>query len=164
MKRTILLLALAVAACETAPPVADIPPPPDPDVTGPASVVSAPAPANRATMHERRLLLSINFTRDDYRVQPAAYPVLNNLAAALKDERMRGSLVEINGHTDTGGQLGYNMVLSFLRAQAVMRYLISRGVPPSMLRAQGFGPLQLLDQADQRNLANRRVEIVALSN
>jgi outer membrane protein OmpA-like peptidoglycan-associated protein len=89
--------------------------------------------------------------------------LLDNVAIALNDERLRGSHFEINGHTDIIGRLGYNIGLSFMRAGAVMDYLAARGVPTDAMRPQGFGPLQLLDTANPASPANRRVEIVAIS-
>lgn len=73
---------------------------------------------------------------------------------------MRGSFAEINGHTDVGGQVGHDLALSYPRARSVMSYLRAKGVPPPMMRAQGFGSLQLLDAADPTAAVNRRVEIV----
>ena len=68
----------------------------------------------------------------------------------------------MNGHTDVVGRLGYNISLSGLRANAVVDYLATRGVPRERMRAQGFGPLQPFDSYNLRNPANRRVEVVAL--
>jgi OOP family OmpA-OmpF porin len=143
MKRLLTLLVLAtLSACQA-------PPPP------PAPVVMAPA--------ERRIMLTINFDFDSHTIRPSSYPLLDNLAIALNDERLRGSHFEINGHTDIIGRLGYNIGLSYMRAGAVMDYLAARGVPANSMQPQGFGPLQLLDPANPASPANRRVEIVAIS-
>ena len=129
-----------------------VPPPPPPD---PVAVVAAPA-------FERAVELSINFDFDSYQIRPGDYGALDATAAALLDPRLAGYHFEINGHTDIIGRLGYNLVLSRLRAQAVASYLASRGVPPGLMRVQGFGPLQLLDPGNPASGVNRRVEIVAL--
>jgi outer membrane protein OmpA-like peptidoglycan-associated protein len=143
MKRLLTLLLLAtLSACE---------PPPAPV----APVAMAPT--------ERRILLTINFDFDSHTIRPSSYPLLDNVAIALNDERLRGSHFEINGHTDIIGRLGYNIGLSYMRAGAVMDYLAARGVPPNSMQPQGFGPLQLLDPANPASPANRRVEIVAIS-
>jgi outer membrane protein OmpA-like peptidoglycan-associated protein len=125
-----------------------------------------PAPPPAATMpvpSERRIMLTINFDFDSHVIRPSSYPLLDNVAIALNDERLRGSHFEINGHTDIIGRLGYNIGLSFMRAGAVMDYLAAHGVPGDVMRPQGFGPLQLLDSANPASPANRRVEIVAIS-
>ena len=71
------------------------------------------------------------------------------------------SLVDVYGHTDSTGSDAFNQTLSESRARTVMNYLISRGVPASRLRSQGFGetmPVASNDTADGRQ-RNRRVEI-----
>jgi outer membrane protein OmpA-like peptidoglycan-associated protein len=141
IKRLMLCLCLAVAAC---------------------SSQSGDQAATPSAESERRVLLTIEFDFNSHRIRPSSYPVLNNVAIALNDERLRGSHFEINGHTDIVGTLGYNLGLSMLRAGAVMDYLAAHGVPNEVMRPQGFGPLQLLDPANPRSGVNRRVEIVAL--
>ena len=144
MKRILLITALAtLAACQPVPaPV--------------ATPTAAPA-------WDRRIILSINFDFGSHTIRPSSFPLLDNVAVALNNERLRGSHFEINGHTDIIGPLGYNIGLSYLRAGAVMDYLAAHGVPSDSIRLQGFGPLQLLDTANPASPANRRVEIVAIS-
>jgi len=110
---------------------------------------------------ERRIISSVAFEFDSYRIRPDSYAALDNTAVALNDPQLAGLLFEINGHTDVIGRFGYNVALSSLRAGAVLQYLAARGVPPDRMRAQGFGPLQLLDPYNPRDPFNRRVEIVA---
>ena len=110
---------------------------------------------------DRRIISSVTFDFDSYRIQPQTYPALDNTAIALNDPQLAGLVFEINGHTDVIGRFGYNVALSSLRANAVVQYLASRGVPLERMRPQGFGPLQLLDPYNPRDPANRRVEIVA---
>src|SRR5690606_7949408 len=47
--------------------------------------------------------------------------------------------VRIEGHTDSDGDDQGNQILSQDRADAVRRYLISKGVDPSRLEAVGYG-------------------------
>jgi outer membrane protein OmpA-like peptidoglycan-associated protein len=47
--------------------------------------------------------------------------------------------VEIQGHTDNSGSKEHNKVLSDQRANAVREWLLSHGVEPSRLTAQGYG-------------------------
>jgi len=55
-----------------------------------------------------------------------------------------------------------NLELSSARADAVTRFLISKGVPPSGISAQGFGDARPVASNDtsQGKAKNRRVEIV----
>ena len=72
------------------------------------------------------------------------------------------------GHTDRIGRDDYNMALSQRRAQTVANYLSSRGVPASVISAQGAGESQpaveCSDKLGRSELIaclqpNRRVEI-----
>jgi outer membrane protein OmpA-like peptidoglycan-associated protein len=130
----------------------------------PTVVKIAPAspPAVGPTYAERRILLTIQFGFDEYAIRPDSFPTLDNLAVALNDERLRGVSYEINGHTDLRGNFAHNIALSALRAKSVSNYLRDNGVQNPPIRAQGFGPLQLLYLAKPFNPGNRRVEIVAI--
>jgi len=87
--------------------------------------------------------------------------LLNNVAIAMLDPRLADYNFIIQGHTDIIGRLGSNLALSQLRAVAVMDYLISQGVEPDRLSAQGFGYLRLKDSDNPRSGINRRVEFLA---
>jgi OOP family OmpA-OmpF porin len=141
VRRRLALLLLAVAACETEPP----PPPPPPAETQPA----------------RSIILTVNFQRNSWTISNESKAALDNVATAMRDQRLAGTKYLIQGHTDVTGRLGHNMALSKLRAAAVTDYLVSRGVDRSILTSEGFGPLRLADTANPKSPANRRVEIVA---
>lgn len=71
---------------------------------------------------------------------------------------------EVQGHTDSVGSDASNMTLSQKRAQAVVDYLISKGVNGSNLKAVGYGESQPKfdnNTADGR-AQNRRIEIIRL--
>ena len=48
-------------------------------------------------------------------------------------------VIEISSHTDSKGDDVYNKKLSQKRAESVVNYLISRGIPSNRLRAKGYG-------------------------
>lgn len=70
-------------------------------------------------------------------------------------------MVEIAGYTDSIGSYDYNMRLSEKRAQAVLDYLVSTGVPADRLSAKGFGPDDPIasNDTDAGRAQNRRVEL-----
>ena len=72
------------------------------------------------------------------------------------------NVVTVVGHTDSSGSDAYNQDLSVRRADAVVRELADRGVPDSIMRAEGRGESQ--PRADNATEAgrqlNRRVEIL----
>jgi outer membrane protein OmpA-like peptidoglycan-associated protein len=156
VRRLAFALLAALSGCQQAP--RQIGPAPAVFQAVPAPPVLAVAPANA----ERRILVTVQFGLNDYSILPEAYPLLNNLVAALKDERLRGVSYEINGHTDLSGKFAHNVALSAKRAKSVSNYLRNGGVQIPPIRAQGFGPLQLLYPTEPFRPGNRRVEIIAI--
>ncbi len=78
-------------------------------------------------------------------------------------------VVEVSTHTDSRGGFQYNEVLSQKRAQAVVDWLITRGVAPVRLVARGYGEYHLLNECadsvpcpEWKHRQNRRAEIKIL--
>jgi outer membrane protein OmpA-like peptidoglycan-associated protein len=109
----------------------------------------------------RSIILTINFQLNSWTISNESKAALDNVATAMRDQRLAGTRYLIQGHTDVTGRLGHNMALSKLRAAAVSDYLVTRGVDRSILTSEGFGPLRLAEAANPKSPANRRVEIVA---
>ena len=67
----------------------------------------------------------------------------------------------LSGHTDSIGPKKYNMKLSVKRANAVKKYLISKGVNESVITTEGFGKEKPVAPNKKRTdrKKNRRVEI-----
>jgi OOP family OmpA-OmpF porin len=60
-------------------------------------------------------------------------------AAGLMKQLPAGTVVQISGYTDGGGNPTANMKLSQQRAEAVRQVLVDAGVIPAMLSAKGYG-------------------------
>lgn len=73
--------------------------------------------------------------------------------------------LQINGHTDarpiSNPQYPSNWELSTARAASVVKYLVSRGVPPDRLVAAGYGEFQPVDtgNTEEAYQRNRRIEL-----
>jgi outer membrane protein OmpA-like peptidoglycan-associated protein len=69
--------------------------------------------------------------------------------------------LNIDGHTDNQGELEKNMRISRERAEAVMMYLVEKGIDEGRLKATGYGPTKpLVPNTSRENRAvNRRVEL-----
>lgn len=73
--------------------------------------------------------------------------------------------LQVDGHTDArpiaSPQFPSNWELSSARATQVVKYLISRGVPPKRLVAAGYGEFQPLEEGntDEIMRRNRRIEL-----
>ncbi|MCB9787148.1 MAG: OmpA family protein [Deltaproteobacteria bacterium] len=72
--------------------------------------------------------------------------------------------LSVEGHTDYKGTDSYNMALSKRRAESVVRFLVSHGLPREMLEARWFGKSRPVDPArtDEARARNRRVELEVL--
>jgi outer membrane protein OmpA-like peptidoglycan-associated protein len=71
------------------------------------------------------------------------------------------TMVKIEGHTDSQGSSGYNAELSQRRAEAVGNFLVTNGIAPERITAQGMGedyPIATNSSAAGRQ-QNRRVEV-----
>lgn len=79
----------------------------------------------------------------------------------VKNPDMR---LEVQGHTDSVGKAKYNKTLSEKRAQAVMDYLISKGISKNRMVAKGYGmDVPAADnKTEEGRAANRRVELKPL--
>lgn len=104
-------------------------------------------------------LPDVTFAVDSTEISPAFQSALSRVAQSMI--QYPDSLVDVYGHTDSTGSDQYNLDLSQRRADAVSRYLISRGVSSARLQAKGMGesyPVADNATADGRS-KNRRVEV-----
>lgn len=100
------------------------------------------------------------FAFDSDELQAQFRPTYDKIAAVMVDYDQ--TVIHVVGHTDSIGAAGYNQNLSVRRADAVARYLRSRGVEGDRLVVEGRGesePLASNNTADGRT-RNRRVDIV----
>jgi OOP family OmpA-OmpF porin len=107
---------------------------------------------------EKWVLVGVNFDFNSAKITPDSYPILYDAAKTLL--LYPNMKVEIQGYTDNIGSESYNNKLSQLRADAVKKYLVSKGISASRLTATGFGesnPLADNKTAEGRAM-NRRIE------
>ena len=106
-------------------------------------------------------LEGVHFAFDSSRLTDEAKSILDKAASEINAHSSSSFTVE--GHTDSYGSDEYNQQLSERRANAVMNYLISRGVPASSLSAIGKGENYPVASNDSREgrAENRRVVVLA---
>ncbi|OJT25164.1 thrombospondin [Archangium sp. Cb G35] len=97
-------------------------------------------------------------------IQPRSFKMLDQVAKILQQHPEVDKMV-IEGHTDNRGNAEANRKLSLARAEAVKGYLVSKGVEPSRLEAQGFGPDRPIDsnKTEKGRASNRRVEFIIVT-
>ncbi|WAP70018.1 OmpA family protein [Jiella pelagia] len=100
----------------------------------------------------------INFDLDSATLTTTARVNLDEMAAALADQRLSAVSFVIEGHTDARGDDWYNDDLSRRRAASVRGYLLARGVAPDKIEAVGLGE-RMPRVSNPYDPVNRRVEM-----
>src|SRR5271165_1261936 len=134
-----------------------IPPPPPPVV---AATPPPPPPPPPPPAKEKLVLRGINFDFNKYKIKPEFEPVLDEAVSTLQAKP--DVKVDVNGYCDAIGGEEYNLKLSQRRANAVVKYLVGKGIAADRLIPQGFGKTDFVatnDTAEGR-AQNRRVELV----
>lgn len=104
-------------------------------------------------------LPDVTFAVDSTEISPSFRTALDRVGQSMV--QYPDSLIDVYGHTDSTGSDQYNLDLSKRRADAVARYLISRGVSSARIQTQGMGesyPVADNNTAEGRS-KNRRVEV-----
>jgi len=129
----------------------------------------APAPKTRSLTRnlvptQAKLDLTIHFDFNSDKLQDRSKPLLDNLATAMRNDRLSELKFRVEGHTDAKGTATYNEALSKRRADAVVTYLSQQGIASGRLQPEGKGFRELFDAANPLADTNRRVTIVSLDN
>ncbi|MFN4262601.1 MAG: OmpA family protein [Thioalkalivibrionaceae bacterium] len=101
----------------------------------------------------------VTFDTNSTVIKPQFDAVVARIADVLV--RYESTGVEVAGHTDSTGNLQYNMDLSQRRADSVAHALRVRGVNPSRIHTIGYGPQRPIASNDTPagREQNRRVEM-----
>ncbi|MBE7170030.1 MAG: OmpA family protein [Williamsia sp.] len=110
------------------------------------------------------VLKNIFFDVNKFDLRPESQIELNRVVALLKENPQL--TIQINGHTDNAGKPADNLKLSNDRAQAVVSYLISQGIPAKRLLFKGFGATQPVadNKTEEGKAQNRRTELKVITN
>lgn len=108
------------------------------------------------------ILKNIFFETDSFRLKPESREQLIDIVDFMKNNPRLS--IEIGGHTDNRGSESYNLVLSAKRADAVVKYLISKGIHSLKLNSKGYGlSTPIADNStDGGRAQNRRTEFKIL--
>lgn len=108
----------------------------------------------------RFALKNILFELDESTLRPESEKELALLFLMLMDApKLQATII---GHTDNQGNQSYNQSLSEARAEAVLKWLVAKGIPAARLNYEGRGmdePISSNDTERGRAL-NRRTEVI----
>lgn len=129
-----------------------------PTVVGPAINKGCPEVKREVRTLLQKAMKGIAFDNGKASIKKSSYPLLDQIAQTFIDNP--SFIIEVQGHTDNVGKAKLNKELSEKRANAVMNYLIGKGVPAERMTAKGYGDEMPI--ADNKTKAgrekNRRVE------
>lgn len=113
-------------------------------------------------------LPSVYYNFNDATLRPDSRKDLAMVVALMKQQPT--ITVEIASHTDCRGNSAYNQELSQRRANGVVEYLVSQGIPRERLRPVGYGESEPRNRCtdgvpctDQEHARNRRTELRILT-
>lgn len=169
--------AMTLAACGSEPPPE---PPPAPMSTGPdpdslrayedsvraAREAEARAAAEReaAVANARQILEQrVHFEYDQSRITAEAEGILRQKVGILRaSPQVR---IRLEGHADERGSVEYNQALGNRRAQSVLDFFVTAGLPASNFQTTSFGEERPIAMGSNEAAwaQNRRVEFVIIS-
>jgi outer membrane protein OmpA-like peptidoglycan-associated protein len=130
-----------------------------PTIAGVAANGGCPEIRKETKQLFQKALQGIQFETGKATIKPVSYPILDAIVKVMNDNP--GYKLIIGGHTDDVGNDDANMTLSQNRADAVAKYLISKGVNPVRVSATGYGETRPVDTNKTKagKARNRRVEL-----
>ena len=107
-----------------------------------------------------KLKKGIQFKSGSAKLTASSNKTLNNIVKLLK--KLPNVNLEIQGHTDDVGKEEKNKKISEQRAQAVVKYLVKKGISADRLRAVGYGSDKPIadNKTKKGRKLNRRVELI----
>lgn len=109
-------------------------------------------------------LNNVFFNIGKWDVNTDSYAELDRLVKLLTE--IPSLKIEISGHTDDIGSESFNNLLSQRRADAVVNYLLSKGVNNARISAKGYGQNKPVESnaTPEGRAANRRTEFEIVEN
>ncbi len=114
----------------------------------------------QSLVRDGHIALYINFASGDSELTEDAKQVVEQIHKLMISKSNLRLIVE--GHTDNVGSHEKNKRLSRERANAVLKYLIDKGINQNRLSAKGYGPDKPIsdNSTEEGRRKNRRVELV----
>ena len=137
---------------------------------GESYLLEVPVLLERIIREKEIVIPNIYYDFNDWKIRPDAAAVLDTTIYKLLVNNP-GLVIELGSHTDSRGSDDYNLELSQKRAQAVVDYLVKKGIDPGRLIARGYGETQLVnhcsngvDCSEEEHQENRRTTFRVLES
>jgi Ca-activated chloride channel family protein len=103
----------------------------------------------------------VNFAAGGDRLTADSKKLLDNVAIYVVKNLALITEIVLAGHSDSNGTTAANLAMSRKRAEAVLEYLVKKGVPREKIRIEAHGDSQPIDsnQSKAGRAKNRRVEV-----
>lgn len=141
-----------------------------PGKAGESYLIEVPVLLERIFREKEIVIPNIYYDFNDWHIRPDAAAVLDTTIYKLLVNNP-GLVIELGSHTDSRGSDEYNLELSQKRAQAVVDYLVKKGIDPGRLIARGYGETQLVnhcsngvDCSEEEHQENRRTTFRVLES
>ncbi len=109
------------------------------------------------------LKLDIHFERGSWQLSDTAQKHLDILGKILSEQP--SITISLEGHTDMKGPWDFNKDLSLKRAESAQKYILDKyNIDSGRIIVSGFGFERLADKQNPYSAANRRVEVLKLSD
>ena len=127
---------------------------PEPEII-PEQVIEEKGPIEEVTLSSET-----SFEFNSAELKPAAFSQLDKILEEMKKYPM--SRWRIEGYTDNVGSKEGNIQMSQMRAESVLNYFVSRGIPKGRFTVVGLGSVQPVadNKTPEGRAKNRRVEII----
>ncbi len=113
----------------------------------------------RIAVGEAISLSHILFDQGKADIKAESGPELDKVVSFLQSNPR--AEIELSGHTSSEGEAALNRSLSYRRVKACKDYIVSRGINPGRIIAQGYGPDRPVapNDTEVNRARNRRVEM-----
>lgn len=130
------------------------------DEKGCELVIILPTP--QANLSQLVLSAETSFEFNSAKLKSAAFPELDKMLEQMKEFPM--SRWKIVGYTDNVGSEDGNLKMSQMRAESVLNYFVSRGIPKVRFEVAGAGSKNPVadNKTPEGRAQNRRVEIIRI--
>lgn len=128
----------------------------------PDSTYNIDIPLQPLQVNAAVILKNIFFDVNKFELKPESYVELDNIVLLMKENP--ALKIRINGHTDNTGKPADNLKLSNNRANAVIQYIISKGIDAKRLSSKGLGETEPIadNNSEEGRSKNRRTEMIVV--